>query len=239
MNTNRKTAVIVGVLFIIGTAAGVLSVVVTGPVLGDPGYLDTISADANPIIIGALLVLTMGLALAMVPVVIWPVLKEYNQVLALGYVVFRGGLETVTYIIVAVSWLLLIPLSEQYATAGAPADPYLQAMGRTLVEAAEISGTMTAIVFPLGAIMLYVVFYRSKLIPRWLTIWGLIGVALHLVFTGLAGMFTLTGSLPTIFMALNIPILVQEMVMAVWLIVKGFNSQIVDFARAASQRVYT
>jgi hypothetical protein len=111
-------------------------------------------------------------------------------------------------------------------------------MGRTLVEAAEISGTMTALVFPLGAIMLYAVFYRSKLIPRWLTIWGLIGVALHLAFTGLAGMFTLTGSLPTIFMVLNIPILVQEMVMAVWLIVKGFNTQMDDFARAAAQRVY-
>jgi hypothetical protein len=223
MNTNRKTATIVGVLFIIGTVAGVLSVVVTGPILGDRDYLDIISADANPIIIGALLVLTMGFALAMVPVVIWPILKEYNQVLALGYVVFRGGLETVTYMTTAISWLLLIPFSEQYATAGTPADLYLHTMGRTLVEAAEISGTMTAIVFPLGAIMLYVVFYQSKLIPRWLTIWGLIGVALHLIFTGLAGMFTLTGSLPTIFMVLNIPILVQEMVMAVWLIVKGFN----------------
>jgi len=238
MNANRKTAIIVGVLFIVGTAAGILSVVVTGPILGDPDYLDIIAARPNPVIVGALLVLTMGLALAMVPVVIWPVLKEYDQVLALGYVVFRGGLETVTYITASISWLLLIPLSEQYATAGALADPYLQTMGRTLVEAAEISGTMTAIVFPLGALMLYAVFYRSKLIPRWLTIWGLIGVALHLVFTGLAGMFTLTGSLPTIFMALNIPILVQEMVMAVWLIVKGFNTQMDDFARAAAQRVY-
>src|SRR5574341_1556222 len=98
MNTNRKTATIVGVLYIIGTVAGILSVVFTGPILNDPDYLIKVSANENQILIGALFVLTMGFALALVPVMLFPIFKKYNEALALGYVVFRGALETVTYI---------------------------------------------------------------------------------------------------------------------------------------------
>jgi len=214
---------IVGVLFIIGTVAGVLSVVVTGPVLNDPNYLVKITTSQNQMIIGALLVLLMGLALAMVPVMMFPIFKKHNEALALGYVVFRGGLETVTYIGCAISWLLLISLSHIYVTAGTPNAPYFQALGALLMKAADISAATTAIVFPLGAVMFYVVFYQSKLIPRWLSIWGLIGVTLHFVASGPAGMFALTSPMSTIQSVLASPILLQEMVMAIWLIVKGFN----------------
>jgi Domain of unknown function (DUF4386) len=111
MNTNRMSATMVGVLFIIGTVAGILSVVFTESILNDPNYLVKVSANENQIVIGALFVLTMGFVLAMVPVVIFPILKKYNEVLALGYVVFRGALETVTYITLVISWLLLFRLT--------------------------------------------------------------------------------------------------------------------------------
>ena len=232
MNTNRTTATIVGVLFIIGTVAGVLSVVFTSPILNDLDYLIKVSANPNQIALGALFVLTMGFALAMVPVVIFPVLKKHNEVLALGYVVFRGGLETVTYLVSAISWLLLIPLSRNYALAAAPNAPYFHTMGNLILKAAEIGATTTSIVFPLGAMMFYVVLYQSKLIPRWLSVWGLIGVILHLLAAGLAGMFGITTSVSTIQSVLAVPIFLQEMVMAVWLIVRGFNSSTIMFQSA-------
>ena len=81
MNTYRMTAIVVGVLYIIGTVSGILSVVLTQPVLDDPDYLVKISANGNQIITGALLVLMMGLALAMVPVVMFPILKKHNETL--------------------------------------------------------------------------------------------------------------------------------------------------------------
>jgi hypothetical protein len=224
MNTSRKTAVIVGVLFIIGTLTGVLSVVLTGPILNGPDFLASVAANENQVILAALLVLTMGLALAMVPVVIFPILKQHNEVLALGYVVFRGALETSTYLVVVIAWLLLIPVSQEFAKAGAAGATAFQALGALLLKAAEIGASLTAIVFPLGAAMLYAVLYQSKLIPRWLSVWGLIAVALNFVSTGLAGVFGLTPQISTIQMAANLPIFVQEMVMAAWLIVKGFNS---------------
>jgi hypothetical protein len=224
MNASRKTAVIVGVLFIIGTVAGVLSVVLTSTILNGPDVLAEVAANQTQVILAALLVLTMGLALAMVPVVIFPILKQHNEVLALGYVVFRGALETFTYFVVVIAWLLLIPLSQAFLSAGAADALNLQALGAFSLKAAEVGASLTAIVFPLGAAMLYVVLYQSKLIPRWLSVWGLIAVALNFVSTGLAGVFGLTPQMGAIQMAANLPIFLQEMVMAAWLIVKGFNA---------------
>ena len=224
MSTSRKTAVIVGVLFIIGTLAGVLSVVLTSSILNGPDLLAAVAANENQVIMAALLVLTMGLVLAMVPVVIFPVLKQHNEVLALGYVVFRGALETLTYFVVVIAWLLLIPLSQAFVGAGAAAASSFQALGALSLKAAEIGASLTAIVFPLGAAMLYAVLYQSKLIPRWLSVWGVIAVALNFVSTGLAGVFGLTPQMSALQMVTNLPIFLQEMVMAVWLIVKGFNA---------------
>ena len=220
--TDRKTASLVGALFIIGTVMGVLSVVFISPVLDGPGYLAKVAAQPTPMILGAFCMLAMGLALAPIPLALFPILKRHHEPLAIGYVVFRSGLETVTTLGVMGSWLLLVALGKEYAGAGSPAGLEFQALGAVISKAAEICAAATAVVFPIGAMMLYGVLYQSKLIPRWLSVWGLIAVVLHLALTGLAGLANL--SEPSLIqVAANAPILVQEMVMAVWLIVKGFN----------------
>ncbi len=99
MSADRKAAIWIGVLYIIGTVALVLSLLVTGGVLAGPDYLTQVAAQPNQLAIGALLVLLAGFALAMVPVVFWPIGRRYNETLAMGYVVFRGALETVIYIV--------------------------------------------------------------------------------------------------------------------------------------------
>jgi hypothetical protein len=222
MNTNRKTAIIVGVLFIIGTVAGILSVVFYGPILNGPDYLIKVSANENQIIIGALFVLTMGFALAMVPVMMFPIFKKHNEALALGYVVFRGALETVTYIALVISRLLLILVSQEYIAAGTPDASYFQTLGALLLKGHDSINTILIIVFGLGALMLYYLFYQSKLIPRWISGWGFFAIILHLA-TGFLIIFHLQSPFSTINTVMNLPILLQEMVMAVWLIVKGFN----------------
>ena len=207
MNADRKAATWIGVLYIIGTVGMVLSVVVTNAVLDGPAYLAQVAAQPNQLAIGALLVLLAGLSLAMVPVVFWPIGKRYNETLAMGYVVFRGGLESVIYIGSALCWLLLIALSKQ-PDAGPVAD---------FVRTTEtvIWDQLIAIPFVLGALMFYALLYRSRLVPRWLSAWGLVGAALYIV-APLGSMFGLSLG---VFMG---PLAVQEMVMAVWLIAKGF-----------------
>src|SRR6476620_6791081 len=111
--TNRKTAAIVGVLFIIGTVAGVLSVPLVGGILGTPDDLTMVAANSSRVVLGALLILVMGLALAMVPAMMFPILKRQNEALAIGYVIFRGALEAFTYIALALCWLLLVVVAQQ------------------------------------------------------------------------------------------------------------------------------
>jgi len=220
MDTNRKTAIIVGVLFIIGTVAGILSVVFAGSILNAPDYLIKISANENKIIIGALLVLVMGFVLAMVPVIMFPIFKKHNETLAIGYVVFRGALETITAITAAISWLLLLSLSQEYVKAVSPDTSYFQIFGTLLQRVAELP--MGVFVFGLGALIFYCLLYQSKLIPRWLSVWGIFAIILNLI-TGFLILFGLQSDFSASNFIMNFPIFLQEMVMAVWLIVKGFN----------------
>ena len=222
MNNYRKTASLVGVLYIIGTVAGILSVAASAP-LREAAYLSSIAVNPNQIVVAALFILLMGLALALVPILLFPLLKKYNEVLALGYVVFRGALETALYIGMTISWLTLIALSLESAKAGAAAAAGYQALGTILLAGHEMMTTILIIIFSLGALMLYTAFYRSQLIPRWLSVWGFIAILLHLS-TAMLIVFRFATPTSEIIVAVNLPIFLQEMVMAVWLIAKGFNS---------------
>lgn len=221
MSTNRKTAIVVGTLFIVGTAAGILSVVVTGPILSEPDILIKVSKNENQIIIGALLVLIMGLALATVPVVMFPIFRRYNETLAVGSVVFRGALEAVVYIAIVITWLLLLTVSQEYVRAGVPDASHFQTLGTLLLRATDQINSVLKIVFSLGALMIYYLYYQSRLIPRWLAVWGLGGAVLYLV-TGLFAMFSMNLDI------LLAPLGLQEMVLALWLIVKGFTPPAID-----------
>jgi hypothetical protein len=224
MNTYRKTAIIVGILYIIGTVAGFLfKMVFTGSIQNDLNLLTQVDANEKQVIIGALFLLIMGLALALVPVMMFPILKKQNEALAVGYVVYRGALETITTVAIVFSWLFLTVLSQQY-TAGAPDASYLQTFGSLLLKGNDTIGTISQVVFPLGALMFYCILYKSKLIPRWISGWGIIAAAWVLVMTAF-DWFGISGSWSTTLVdILDFPIFFQEMVMAVWLIVKGFNS---------------
>lgn len=222
MNPNKTTARLVGVLYITGTVAGILSLVSTGPVRNAGDYLNSVPGSETQLVMGAFFVLVMGLALAMVPVMMFPILRKHNEALALGYVVFRGGLEAVTYLAIATSWLLLAPLSQLYGQGGALDASNVQALGTLLLEAKEISFMLT-IVFCLGALIFNYLLYQTKLIPRWLSGWGLMAIVPYLA-AGLLAMFGLITALSPIYNIMQLPLALQEMVLAVWLIVKGFNS---------------
>ena len=222
MNTHRATAIIVGVLYIIGTVAGILSVVLSTPILDGPDLLIKVAANETQFVIAALFVLLMGLALAMVPVMLFPIFRKINEVLAVGYVVFRGALETVTSIAVVITWLFLSIVGREYVAAGAPDASYFQALGSLLKEGNDSLAPIMGIVFSLGALMLYYLLYQAKLIPRWISGWGVFAILLHLASSFLI-MFHLQRAFSTSNLVMNSQIFLQEMVMAVWLIVKGFN----------------
>jgi hypothetical protein len=221
MSADRRAAVWIGVLYLIGTVGMALSVVVTGGLLADPAYLARVAAQPNQLAVGALLVLLAGLSLALVPVVFWPVGKRYSETLAMGYVVFRGALEPALYIVTVLCWLLLIALST--APDAAPLAGFVRKVETVIWD------QLIAIPFALGALMFSFVLYQYRLVPRWLSTWALVGAALYIV-APLGSMFGLALAV------LMGPLAVQEMVMAVWLIAKGFNTASISAERSPSSK---
>jgi hypothetical protein len=220
MNTNRKNAIIVGVLFIIATVASLLSTSFTQSILDAADYFIKISANQNQIIIGVLFQFIAAVTSAGIAISLYPILRKYNEGLALGSVGFRL-IEGVFYTVAALGLLSLLSLSQEYVKAGTPAAPYFQTLGTLILAVRNWANFVFGVLsFCLGALMHYYVFYQSKLIPRWLSGWGVIGIAM-LLSMALLIMFGKEPSGTTLLLAL--PIALQEMVLAVWLIVKGFN----------------
>lgn len=229
MDKNQIIARIIGVLYIIGTVAGIISASMSEPLRAvGTDYLVEIATDGNTIIIAAFFVLIMGLALSLIPIVAFPVLKKQNESLALGYILFRGALETMTiYLVTVVIWLTLVPLSQEYAkVSGAEASNY-QALGTMLREAADFMGVVGTYVFLIGAGMFYFLLYRSQIVPRWISGWGLIGIFPYLAAAVLV-MFNSIEHFSETHILLNLPLALQEMVLALWLVIRGFNPSALD-----------
>lgn len=211
-----------GILYIIGTVAGVLSkVAAIAPVSGTDDPLAAGAQHSGAVVTCALLVLLMGLSLAFVPVVLFPVLRRVDEVLAIGYLVVRGAVETVCYVLSAISFLLLLPLGEVMSAGPGTASPAGVRLGRLLVDHADVSA-VTSLVFCLGSVMFYLLLYRSRIVPRWIAVWGLAAIPLYVAAYVLA-MYGVIGTDSVAQSLLYIPLAVQEMVLAVWMIARGFR----------------
>jgi hypothetical protein len=214
----RRRAVTAGVLFIAATAASLVGSAVE-PVLTRTDYLTRISQNANSVSAGGLLELIAAGTSVAIAIALFPVLKRWNASMALGSVVFRT-IEAVMYTVGAVSLLTLLTVGQLFARAATADRASVQAIGDALVGVRQESVLAGVFAFAVGALMYYAIFYRSQLIPRWLSGWGIVGVILMLAAC-LSALFTRNPV--TSYVILILPIAVQEMVLAVWLIAKGFN----------------
>jgi len=219
----RMSARIVGVLFIIATAAPILTApflgFLGGGIIGEPipDYLVNVSANERQVMIGMVIELIWALAVVGIPVVLFPILKKYNEALALGFFSLRFT-EAISTIVHSLILLTLLTLSQEFIVAGAPDASYFQALGTLLLAAREwVFNIGSGLIWSLSALLLNYVLYRSELVPRWLSGWGLVGAVLSFA-TYFLGFFNI--HLTNFLFA---PIAVQEMAFAVWLIVKGFN----------------
>jgi hypothetical protein len=226
----------VGILFIIGTAAPVLGLSFLGDIQGTLD-LSKIAADESQVLIGALLLLIMAAACASTTFWLYPVLRKYDEALAIGAAGFRL-IEGALMVVSALCVLVLLSLSQEYVKAGAsdPANFQIPAIAIQSGFNWLFNGPIL-LAWCTAAVMYYYIFYRTRLIPRWLTAWGLIGIAL-VVISCMLVMFGVieAGDIQSL---LSFPIALQEMVMAVWLIVKGFDQVAIASlsARADSDRV--
>ena len=227
MNTYRKNAVMAGVLYFLGTVFGVLGGVIGGEVLSSFSFgkplvgvdlLGIVAANSSRITGGSFLYLMMGISLMAMTIFLYPIFRKDSEELAMGMVLFRGALEGTYYFLSTLGFLVLILLGNEYIASGADSTS-LQSMGNVLYWFQGRLAPTGTILFLIGAVCLYISFYRTRLIPRWLSVWGFIGVVLYMA-SALLKFFNMDSGIG---FYLEMVLAPQEIVMAVWLIVKGFN----------------
>ena len=223
MYTSRQAAAVVGVLFILATVSAMLGLFVFyPPILTGPDYLVNAAAHANQVLLGALMELILVGAAIGTAIGLFPVLRPYGERIALGHLCFRF-LEAIVITVGVVAILTLLSLSQEFGASAAPNASAFYASGVLLRAVYKWAFMLGPLLFlGINTLMYSYLLFKSRLVPRPLAGLGLTGATLVLGY-GLLVMFgvTVQNSAPWVLLAL--PIAVYEIILAGWLIVKGFS----------------
>jgi len=216
MNKYRTTARIVGVVYLAGFVAGILGNGLIQSIIGMPNHLSTVSANSLTLAIGAMLWLMAVVGDAAHGVLMFPVLKQHSERMAIGYLAAR--IIDAVFIAVMVLFILLqIPLGREYLNAAAHDSLYLQGLSTVSVQASQYAYQIGMSAVGLAGLMLCYTLYRAKLVPRLVAVWGLVGYAI--IFCGMVSEVMGSG----LGLVSSIPGGLWEVFIGVWLIAKGFN----------------
>ena len=231
MNTHKRTAGLVGALFLISNVVFLLGAFVfLEPILNDPDYLTLVSENRTQVVFGALLEMTNAVAYIGIAVLMFTVLRLRFAALALWYVCFRI-IEFVMQTLSDLSALTLLDVSEEFVSAGAPDASPFQALGSLLLVERAWAFQMVTLSLVLGAVVFYFMLYKTRLIPRFISAWGLIAAA-AVFATALIDMF---GIEPGSLEYLGVLMLLNELFLGVWLIVKGFDPSSIGALRSTGE----
>lgn len=221
METYRKTGIIVGVLFLTATVTGILGSSLADSILGAPDYLMNVYPNRTQVIIGTLISFILGLAVVGIAVFLFPILRKHNEPIALGYVSVRSA-EFALILVWSISPLVLIAVSQEYAAAGDPDASYFQTLGAVLIALRHWAWRSVYLLNGVLTLMLSYLLYQSKLVPRSLSVLGLIGGAALLLGTSV-DMFGLIDVDQGAGLVAVLPGGLFELFLPIWLFVKGFN----------------
>ena len=216
MISDRKTASTVGTLFLVAMVASLLGGGLVESVISVPEPFAAVSENETVLVVGVLLELVNAIAVIGIGVLMFTVLKRHNETQAVGYLSLRI-VEAVFCSLIVVSPLSLIRLGQNQPQASAVL---------SIAERASISGLLVPIFFSLGALLLYFSLIQSKLLPRFIPIWGLLATVLILTLNLLSTLGLEAGM--GISMIFALPIILNEIFMGIWLIAKGFNPSAVS-----------
>ncbi len=226
-NTYRTTARVVGALFFAGMVIGIAGHMLVQSILTAPDHLSIIPAKSMLVAFGALLLLMTGVGDAAHGVLMLPILKRHGERIAFGYFGFRI-VDAVFIAVAAVFLFLQIPLGREYLNAAVPGSSSLQALSTVAIQANLYAYNIAMTFLGVAGLMLCYVFYRARLVPRPIAVWGLVGYAVILGGSVLEVMGFNLSSIHTI------PGGLWELFIGVWLIVKGFNASAFSQATTSS-----
>lgn len=220
MQRDIRRARIVGVLFIFATVAAMISTTISDQIFMRADFLQTIGQSKVPLTIAVGLFYLMEASVVAIAILLYPVLKPFGQAMAIGYIAARAA-EGFFGIVSRTAMLTLIFLGERFLSADAAQQLGIAASAEAISNFAEVLFTVASVFFfGVSALILNQLLFQARLVPAFISIWGWIGGALLLVAV-VVNVFGV--SFPAMEAVLILPIAVNEMVLAGWLIVKGFN----------------
>jgi hypothetical protein len=219
-NTYRRTATVVGIVYILGFVVGLVGIGLFQSILGAPDHLTTVSANSMLLGFGAVLWLMAVIGDAAHGVLMFPILKQHSERMAIGYLAFRI-IDAVFIAVMVLFVLVQIPLGSEYLKAAASDASFFQALSALFSQVQLYAYQIGMSALGVSGLLLCYTLYRAKFVPGWLAIWGLAGYAILLVGMLSAIMGSGLGDLSSYVGGL------WEVVIGVWLIVKGFNSSAV------------
>ena len=219
MISHRTTARTFGIFFIItflayGIGSGFIETLGTGP-----DFLSNVHDNQSMIVFGVILMALVHTFLNIgMPVILLPILKRYNERLTYGYL-SAAIASTVTLIVGALLLLLLIPLSDEFVKAGSAAAPYFGTMGIIFKKGSVFAYHLGMALWSISGVMFVSVLYKSKLIPRPMSVWGIIG---YIVLIS-GSVLELFAHNDIVEIASVVPGGLFEITLSIWLIAKGFS----------------
>jgi hypothetical protein len=215
--TSKQSARLAGACFLIAMVTSIAGGLLIAAVLDAPKDLAGLAGHKPQTMIGVLLELTNGVAVLGIAAAMFPILRAHHPTLAVGYVGNRI-IEAVMQVLGSLIPVTLLTFGQQSVPAGVLEDSrLLQALGGLTLSLRAQAFAMLGIFFCLGAFLLYGALYRYRLVPRWLSVWGFVSVVLVSIQI-VADLFGINAG-----MILPLPIIVNEITLGIWLIVKGFE----------------
>ena len=224
MNSNKQISRIAGILIILGIISGILSIVSS---VESKNFLNEVFPNKNQVLTGAIFQFLLVPIYIGFSLVLYPILKKYNKTLSIGFIGFRimAGVFQLLGIILLPIFILL----SQKFLVQTNADLILYGtIGEILKLLRDLTNHLGVILATgLGNLLLYHILFKGKLIPVWLSIWGIIGNILIMVASFFL-LFELIEVVSTEYGIMTIPLVLQEIILAFWLIIKGLNSELTN-----------
>lgn len=217
MNTDRPLGRYLGIAFLVVFTGSALSEALSRSVF-DGSTADTlrrIGEDPTQMRWSTMIELCItSVGIVVLAILLYAVLRKQNPLLALVALGWWLA-EAITLAISTVGAFLLVPLGEAYVEADPSALPHLLALGDTLLDFDRFAWEVHNVFFALGGVLWYYLMYQSRLVPRWLSIWGLLAVPLVLI----SSLLLLAADVDLFF--LGFPTGLLEVVLGIWLVVRG------------------
>ena len=223
MNADMNTIKMLGAVQLFVFAAGLVSEQLLKSAVGSGSsseILVNISENISRMRISNLVALFNSLAIITLGVLFYIVLKEQKSGLALVALGFFAA-EGITLAVSKIGTSALVPLSQDFIAAGSPESSYFQTLGDFLYNGVDRRGyDIHMLFFCVGGILWYYLLHISRIVPPALSIWGLVAICLLTIPTVLTLLDL--DYLPA--MILGLPYAPFELVLGIWLIIKGFNT---------------